>query len=157
MTHFSTVLSVIRARRWWIGLVVLAAIIVAVAAVTLTGGHRSEETDGRVRTIREAPPGMGQRFGTADTWLGKVAGKEYTVFAGASERPPSSGKAYRSELRVYEVTESGPPLLDGEYNPPGDGRELLKIVSARGAVLKLETRPGTYLYFDMARRTFVNK
>jgi hypothetical protein len=47
--------------------------------------------------------------------------------------------------------------LDGEYNPPGDGRELLKIVSAHGAVLKLETRPGVYLYFDMARRTFVNK
>jgi hypothetical protein len=38
-----------------------------------------------------------------------------------------------------------------------NGRELLKIVSAHGAVLKLETRPGVYLYFDMARRTFVNK
>jgi hypothetical protein len=148
--------SAIGARRRWIGLVVLAA-IVAVAAVALTGGRGSEENGGTVRAIREAPPGMGQRFGTADGWLGKVAGKEYTVFAGASERPPSSGKAYRSELRVYEVTESGPPLLDGEYNPPGDGRELLKVVSSQGDVLKLETRPGTYLYFDMARRAFVSK
>jgi hypothetical protein len=135
---------------------VLVAAIVAVGFIAFSGRHTSSETGGRVRRSHEKPVGRGQTFSTADGWYGKVAGKEYSVYAGASESPPGSGKAGRSELLVFAFpSRSGPPVPDGTYNPPGDGREPLEVISSHGAVLKLQTRPGTYLYFDLAHRVFV--
>jgi hypothetical protein len=140
----------------WIGLVTLA-VIIAAAVVLLTGAHSGGEGGGEVRQSRERPPGAGHTFASLDCWVGTVHGQQLVVYAGAKVLAPA-GTAVRSELLVFATpSAAGAPKFDGAFTPPGGGREPLKIISASGDVLKVQTRSGADLYFDVARRAFVTE
>lgn len=143
-------------RGLWAGLLVLVVAIGVTASVLLghsTSGSGSTHRSTGITQDREAPPYRSQVFVTTDRWAGEASGRRYQVYAGARVAP-SRGVAVRSELLLYTVGSSGPPVFVGAYTPPRGGREPLRIVSSKGDVLEVRTSVGSALWFDVARRMF---
>jgi hypothetical protein len=149
-------------RRWWIGVAVLAAVVIAGAIVVIAiPGHAGGPVPPqRITGLQQGPggpPGTNMVFTSTGSWIGKVDGQWYHIYAGA-KATPGTGQTVRSELLIY----LGPKHINtterehqiGTAIPPEGGTRPLKITAASGSLLTIQTATGATLKFNVATQAF---
>lgn len=104
--------------------------------------------DQGVNETREAPIPWGV-IRVNSVWGQTVGLNHFSVYAGAAEYDPSQGM-----IVVQTYTLTGGHLLDEDFRAPY-GTGWLRIVSASGHLLSLETETGSILVFDFDSRRFL--